>query len=227
MALLSVNSLKKSFSLADGKKNIVLDVPEFSFGAGRQMALRGKSGGAETTFFNLIAGAMVPDGGSILIDGRDMAALPQASRDRLRAELIGHICPTFSLFQHSTCLENVRLALASIPGVDNRARAQALLARVGLSHRLHHYPRQLATSQQQRVALARAMANRPKLVLADEPTGFLDHQRAQEALALLQDMCREVQAALLFVSHDPGMLADFEEVRDFSEWNRVAEVARP
>jgi putative ABC transport system ATP-binding protein len=97
-----------------------------------------------------------------------------------------------------------------------------LLRRVGLEHRLGHFPRQLSTGQQQRVAVARALANRPKLVLADEPTGNLDRTSAREALALIREVCRENGAALLLVSHDDGVLAQFEGMQDFAAINAAA-----
>ena len=110
------------------------------------------------------------------------------------------------------------------PGAD-RARGKAMLERVGLGHRLGHRPRQLSTGQQQRVAVARALANHPKLVLADEPTGNLDHKNARESLALIRETCRENGAALLLVSHDPEVLGTFEDVRDFSALNRAMQEA--
>ena len=103
----------------------------------------------------------------------------------------------------------------------DRDQALALLDRVGLSHRLDHYPRQLSSGQQQRVAVARALAKRPKLVLADEPTGNLDHRNARETLKLVREACLETGAALLLVSHDSEALASFENVRDFAALNRV------
>jgi putative ABC transport system ATP-binding protein len=105
------------------------------------------------------------------------------------------------------------------------AHATALLERVGLSSRLHHRPRQLSVGQQQRVAVARALANHPRLVLADEPTGNLDPRHAAEALELIRTVCREQQAALLLVSHDPGVLARFERVEDLAVVNLAADVA--
>jgi putative ABC transport system ATP-binding protein len=95
-----------------------------------------------------------------------------------------------------------------------------LLHRVGLGGHLHHWPRQLSTGQQQRVAVARALANRPRLVLADEPTGNLDRANAREVLALIRETCREADAALLLVSHDPEVLAEADAVREFSDLNR-------
>jgi putative ABC transport system ATP-binding protein len=114
----------------------------------------------------------------------------------------------------------VELGMLFGAGVDT-GHAQHLLERVGLGERLHHRPRQLSVGQQQRVAVARALANRPALVLADEPTGNLDFGHARGALALLRDVCRESGAALLLVSHDRDVLAQFDDVRDFAAINRA------
>ena len=218
MSLLSIASLQKSFVSPDGDRRLIVEIAEFKLEAGQQVALRGDSGSGKTTFLHLIAGILAADRGSILLEKQDMAKLSEPARDRLRAESIGYIFQTFNLLQGYTCLENVVLGMSFGPGAD-RARATSILERVGLAHRLRHYPRQLSTGQQQRVAIARAMANRPKLVLADEPTGNLDRQNAREALALIRETCRENGAALLLVSHDPEVLAGFETVQDFAELN--------
>ncbi len=224
MSLLSISALQKSFRTPEGERKTIVDVPAFTLAAGQQLALRGESGSGKTTFLHLIAGILAADSGSILIDGRDMAALGESGRDRLRAESSGYIFPPFNLLQGYSVLENVMLGMAFGAGSD-RAHATAMLERVGLSHRLKHYPRQLSTGQQQRVAVARALANHPKLVLADEPTGNLDHRNARESLALIRETCRENGAALLLVSHDPGVLASFEAVQDFSALNRADQEA--
>ena len=225
MSLLAISALQKSFRTPDGERKLIVDVPGFTLAAGQQLALRGESGSGKTTFLHLVAGILAADAGSILIGGRDMAALGESGRDRLRASAIGYIFQTFNLLQGYTCLENVMLGMAFGAGSD-RGRATAMLERVGLAHRLRHYPRQLSTGQQQRVAVARALASHPKLVLADEPTGNLDHKNARESLALIRETCRENGASLLLVSHDPGVLASFEEVQDFAARNRaVAEAA--
>ena len=224
--LLAISSLKKSFVAPDGTTRTIVDVAEFSLAAGQQVALRGESGSGKTTFLHLVAGILAPDGGSIQLGDRDMAALSEHARDRLRAERIGYIFQTFNLLQGYTCLENVMLGMAFGRGAD-RAHAAAMLERVGLSHRLRDRPRQLSTGQQQRVAVALALAGRPQLVLADEPTGNLDHRNARESLALIRETCRECGAALLLVSHDPTVLGAFEDVRDFAAINRaVQEVAQ-
>jgi len=222
MLLLAVHDLLKAYPLPGGVTNRVVDVAEFSLEAGAQLALRGESGSGKTTFLHLIAGILAPDGGSIVLAGREVSSLGEAGRDRLRAEMIGYIFQTFNLLQGHTVLENVEFGMAFGRGVD-RARAEALLKRVGLGDKLGHFPRQLSTGQQQRVAVARALANRPKLVLADEPTGNLDARNAREALALIREVCRENGAALLLVSHDEGVLAQFESVQDFAGLNQAVQ----
>ena len=224
MPLLEISQLQKSFVAPDGARQRVIDVPAFSLDERAQVALSGESGSGKTTFLHLIAGILKPDSGCIRIGGREMSALPEPQRDRLRATSIGYIFQTFNLLQGYTCLENVLLGMSFGPGAD-REFATALLKRVGLEQRLKHYPRQLSTGQQQRVAVARALANRPQLVLADEPTGNLDSANARAALALIRDGCRENGAALLLVSHDRDVLEKFEHVADLRQLHRAAAAA--
>jgi len=226
MPLLEVKNLIKTYAAPGFKRSDssavhrVVEVATFTLEAGEQRALRGESGSGKTTFLHLLAGILAPDSGSILLAGREITQLSEAGRDRQRAESIGYIFQTFNLLQGHTALENVELGMAFGRGVD-RAQAGALLQRVGLGDKLGHYPRQLSTGQQQRVAVARALANRPKLVLADEPTGNLDRRNAREALQLIREVCRESGAALLLVSHDERVLAQFEQMQDFMMINRA------
>lgn len=220
MALLEIQNLRKAFRRPDGAMQVVLDIPSFSCEGGKQVALRGESGSGKTTFLNIIAGILRPDSGRVVLDGETISEMNEAGRDALRARTLGYIFQTFNLLQGHTALENVLLGMAFGRGED-RAFARELLERVGLRDRMHHLPRQLSTGQQQRVAVARALASRPKLMLADEPTGNLDHVRAGEALALIRDSCSANGVALLLVSHDPGILSQFDSVQDFSEFNRA------
>ena len=220
MALLDLTRLRKSFVSPDGGRHTVVNIESFSVAERAQVALSGESGSGKTTLLHLIAGILKPDSGSINLAGREMSALSEPDRDRLRATTIGYIFQTFNLLQGYTCLENVLLGMSFGPGVD-REFARALLARVGLGDRLRHYPRQLSTGQQQRVAVARALANQPKLVLADEPTGNLDHRNAGEALSLIRDACKENGAALLLVSHAHDVLKQFEVVHELERINRT------
>jgi putative ABC transport system ATP-binding protein len=224
--ILEITELRKSFTAPDGSVHEVIRVPSFSLGAGQQMALSGTSGTGKTTFLHLIAGILGADSGRIRLDGQEMTALGEAQRDRLRAHSIGYIFQTFTLLQGFTALENVVLGMSFGPGADT-SHARELLLRVGLGDRLNHRPRQLSTGQQQRVAVARALANRPKLVLADEPTGNLDAANAREALKLIRETCSELGAALLIVSHDPSVLAAFEHVRSLAELNLAARPTGP
>jgi putative ABC transport system ATP-binding protein len=222
MPLLEITDLRKSFRRPDGSLHDVVRIPRFALEARTQLALSGSSGTGKTTFLHLIAGILTPDSGTIRLDGADLGHLSESARDRLRATHIGYIFQTFNLLQGFTVLENVLLGMSFGPGVD-RGRARSLLERVGLSGHLHHYPRQLSTGQQQRVAVARALANRPQLVLADEPTGNLDVTNAREALALIREACSENGAALLLVSHDREVLGAFEHQASLADLNRATE----
>ena len=224
--MLAVTDLRKSFLSPEGQRVEIVNVSVFSIPPATQMALRGESGSGKTTFLNLIAGILAPDSGQVKIDGAEMTALSESRRDRLRADKLGYIFQTFNLLQGYTVLENVVLGMSFGPRGADRAHAREVLQRVGLGHRLDHFPQQLSTGQQQRVAVARALANRPKLVLADEPTGNLDRKHAREALALIREVCREQRAALLLVSHDEEVLGAFETKQDFAEINRALSETR-
>jgi putative ABC transport system ATP-binding protein len=218
---LIIEGLKKSFRSPDGERTTIVDVPEFRLGKGEQIALRGMSGSGKTTLLHLIAGILTPDAGRVFVAGREVTGLSESERDRTRANTIGYVFQTFNLLQGFSALENVMLGMMFGRGADAKV-ASALLERVGLGTRLHHKPRQLSVGQQQRVAVARALANEPQLVLADEPTGNLDSRHAREALALIRDVCREHQAALLLVSHDQEVLSQFTRVDELAHINRAA-----
>jgi ABC-type lipoprotein export system ATPase subunit len=220
-ALLEIIDLAKSFAAPDGQRSLIVDIPAFTLAPGEQVALRGASGSGKTTLLNLIAGILQSDRGRIMLAGQDVGTLSESRRDRLRATTIGYVFQNFNLLQGYSALENVMIGMLFGPGID-RERAGALLERVGLGDRLHYRPAQLSIGQQQRVAVARALANHPKLVLADEPTGNLDHRHAGDALALIRDVCREHDAALLLVSHDPAILSAFDRVEDLAQLNRAA-----
>ncbi len=225
MPLLEVIGLKKSFVGPEGERHQVVDVARFAIDDRAQIALSGASGLGKTTLLHLIAGILRPDAGVVRLDGVEISALSEPERDRLRATRIGYIFQSFNLLPGFTCLENLLVAMSFGAGA-NRARAEALLRRVGLGERLNHRPRQLSTGQQQRVAVARALANSPRLVLADEPTGNLDQDNSREVLRLIRETCAENGAALLLVTHDPQVLAGFETVVSLSEINGARRDAR-
>jgi ABC-type lipoprotein export system ATPase subunit len=232
---LMIEGLARSFVGPDGSRTPVVDIPGFAIAACDQVALHGVSGSGKTTFLHLIAGILTADRGRILIGDREMTALREPDRDRLRAERIGYVFQTGNLLQGFSALENVLLAMhfagrgrrRNEPGGGGTERhadqsfAEHLLARVGLTSRFDHRPAQLSAGQQQRVAVARALANRPLLVLADEPTGSLDPDLAVSTLALIREVCHENEAALLLVSHDPLILDHFAACFRFGELNRA------
>ena len=221
MPLLEIHDLKKTFASPEGGHHTVLDIRHFRVEAGEAVGLAGTSGSGKTTFLNVIAGILRADSGRVVFEGTDLTRLSEAARDVLRARSMGYVFQSFHLLEGYTALENVLLGMLFGPGPD-KAFAGELLDRLGLTARRNHRPSQLSVGQQQRVALARALANRPRLVLADEPTGNLDPRTAREALRLIRELCAEQGAALLLVSHDPGVLRSFERVVDFAELNSMA-----
>jgi len=180
----------------------------------------GLSGAGKSTLLRALNGLVPATSGSITIDGTEVVGAGSAELRTIRSR-IGMIFQTFNLVHGYTCIENVLLGMSFGPGADRRW-AHELLERVGLGQRLDYFPRQLSTGQQQRVAVARALANRPKLVLADEPTGNLDPASAAESLGLIRETCRENGAALLLVSHDREVLGQFDNVRDLADINLAA-----
>ena len=220
MSLLTVTNLEKTYASPEGARVRIVNVPHFEMKEGEQIALRGSSGAGKTTFLNLIAGILQADSGRIVLAGEEMTALSESRRDGLRAHHIGYIFQTFNLLAGYTALENVMLGMMFGKGIDANF-AQHLLERVGLGDRMQYRPAQLSVGQQQRVAVARAIANRPRLVLADEPTGNLDYHHANEAVTLIREICHENNAALLIVSHDSEVLGRFEETKDFTQVNCV------
>lgn len=221
MALVDVRALRKAYASPGGEVPFELAIDRFSLGEAEQLALRGASGCGKTTFLHLLAGISSADAGTITIDGTEVTGLSEGARDAFRARTVGYVFQTFNLLQGLTALENVELAMRFGIGLD-RDRARSLLDRMGLADRAHHRPRQLSVGQQQRVAVARALANRPRLVLADEPTGNLDAGAASETLELLREACGDSRAALLLVTHDRAVLDRFERVRDFDDLRGAA-----
>jgi putative ABC transport system ATP-binding protein len=218
--LLEIRDLRKSFASPDQGRVDVIAVPAFVLDASTQVAIRGESGTGKTTFLHLIAGIITPDSGSVRVSGNELVGMAEGRRDAWRARTLGYVHQSFNLLQGLSALENVRVAMSLGRG-DDAAVASQLLERVGLGARMNYRPSQLSAGQQQRVAVARALANRPALVLADEPTAALDVRHRDEIIALLRDTCRESGAALLLVSHDEAVLRGFETVVDFRDINAV------
>jgi len=219
--MLFLKDVKKSFSQPDGTALPILDVAEFHVAAGEQMVLVGQSGCGKTTLLHVIAGISRPDSGQVRVNDWDITLMSEAECDRFRAEHIGYVFQTFNLLRGFTALENVMLAMRFTGRHVDRARARQLLDRVGLSHRITHKPTMLSVGEQQRVAVARALANRPKLLLADEPTANVDSGHQQQVLDLLRQTCREENVALVLVTHTPVVASQFDRVERLEEFNLV------
>ena len=219
--VIELHDVRKSFTLPGGERVDVLDVPAFTLAEGEQCALEGHSGSGKSTLLHVIAGIMRPDAGSVRIDGRDITRLPEARRDRVRADKLGLVFQQFNLLPGFTALENVLVAMSFASGRPDRWRAADLLASVGLSHRLHHKPAELSIGQQQRVAVARALANRPRAILADEPTASVDAAHQRQVIDLLRNSCTEQGVALLIVTYDAGVAAAFPRRLRLEDFNRA------
>lgn len=220
--------VRKSFSMPGGETVAVLDIDGFALAEGEQCALEGQSGSGKSTLLHVIAGIMRPDAGRVAIDGLDITRLDEARRDRVRADKLGLVFQQFNLLPGFTALENVLVAMSFGSGRPDRWRAADLLASVGLADRLHHKPQALSIGQQQRVAVARALANRPRVILADEPTASIDPAHQQQVIDLLKNTCAERDVALVVVTHAPDVARQFSRRLRLEDFNRAARpVERP
>ena len=203
--MLRCESLTQTY-LSGGRELTVLKNITFTLEAGGFIAIVGPSGSGKSTLLGLLAGLDRPRAGRVVLDGQDLGSLSEDQRARLRAEKVGFVFQSFHLIPTLTARENIQVPL-ELRGEDATARARAdeLLARVGLAGRGHHYPAQLSGGEQQRVALARAFVVRPKLLLADEPTGSLDADSGAGVIRLLFDLNREYGTTLVIVTHDESL----------------------
>lgn len=193
----------------DGDKSVaVLRCVNLSLLAGEKVAIVGASGSGKSTLLNLLAGLDEPSGGSVVMAGQDLASLSEAARCELRNKRLGFVYQFHHLLPEFDARENVSMPLL-IAGISRReacSQADAMLAKVGMNHRLTHRPSQLSGGERQRVAIARALVARPACVLLDEPTGNLDPASADQVLALIDDLGQE-QASFVVVTHDPAIAA--------------------
>ena len=226
MSMLIVENLKKSYSQNNSQVLEILDVPEFRVDEGEQVVLIGASGGGKTTLLHIIAGITRPTEGRIWIDGIEATAFSEVARDQIRASKLGYIFQTFNLLPGFTALENVILGMTFSKGKPDSKRAVELLDRVGLKDRIHHKPGKMSVGEQQRVAVARALANRPRLLLADEPTANVDPQNKQQIVELIRNFCVEEKIALLLVTHAMEVASQFDRVDQLEDINHVVKSSR-
>ena len=190
-----------------GEPLTILQDISFSVMPGETMAIVGASGSGKSTLLGLLAGLDVPSSGEIRLDGVALAALDEDARAVQRGKLLGFVFQSFQLLPSLNALENVMLPLELAGNKASTAIARDWLGRVGLEHRLKHYPKHLSGGEQQRVALARAFAPSPRLVLADEPTGNLDAATGQQIIDLMFDLNAKQGTTLILVTHDEAIAA--------------------
>jgi putative ABC transport system ATP-binding protein len=216
--VLELCDLVKHYRLGEDDEPIrAVDGVSMTIARGEFVALYGPSGSGKTTLLELIAGLRAPDSGSVLVDGRDVAAMSRREGDEYRLHELGIVGQPHNLIPGAKAIQNASLKLL----LRNVRRApsmiEPLLAQLGLGDRLQHRTEQLSMGERQRVLIALALSTDPKLVLADEPTGNLDTQRTREVLGLLRDLCHEREMALLLATHDPQAAAFADQVHELRD----------
>jgi putative ABC transport system ATP-binding protein len=205
-SIITVEHVCKSVTDSSGQLDILRDI-DFSLARRETVAIVGASGSGKSTLLAIIAGLDRPSSGTVRLDGQDIFALDEDARAALRALKVGFVFQSFQLLGNLSALENVMLPLELAGRKDARRAASEMLSRVGLSQRLNHYPKLLSGGEQQRVALARAFVVQPEVLLADEPTGSLDHATGETIMALMFALNQELGTTLVLVTHDPLIAA--------------------
>ncbi|HEU0019383.1 MAG TPA: ABC transporter ATP-binding protein [Thermoleophilaceae bacterium] len=202
--MIRLDGLVKHYSSGADEVVRALDGVSMVISPGELVALYGPSGSGKTTLLNVIAALIPPDSGTVLVGGEDVAAFSAREAARYRRTALGYVNQTPDLLSGVPAIANAALKLYGICRVREAHRQiTPLMERLGLGDRLRHRPDELSAGERQRVLIARALSTEPRLVLADEPTGALDSQRSKDVLTLLTDVCREQDAAMLLVTHDP------------------------
>jgi putative ABC transport system ATP-binding protein len=219
---LEVKDLVKTFAL-DGTTINAVDYVSFQVKSGEFVALVGPSGSGKTTMLSILAALLSPTNGQVLIDGQDMAQMNDKHRVKLRREKIGFTFQANNLIPFLTARENVEymLRLNGKANKEGRVRSEEILARLGLSDRLHNLPAQLSGGQQQRVAIARALIHNPSVVLADEPTASLDTERAFQVVETFANLIHENNRAGIIVTHDLRMCQYVDRVLQMQDGKLV------
>ena len=213
--IISVEHVVKSVTDSTGTLDILRDI-DFSVPPQQTLAIVGASGSGKSTLLSIMAGLDTPTRGTVKIAGHDLFVLDEDARAALRAQKLGFVFQSFQLLAHLTALENVMLPLELAGRKDARKAATEMLGRVGLGARLNHYPKVLSGGEQQRVALARAFVMKPAILMADEPTGSLDHATGESIISLMFELNQAYGTALLLVTHDMALARRCQRVVQIS-----------
>lgn len=210
MSLIEISGVSKQVELPDGSQLEILHDINMTVESGEHVAVVGRSGSGKTTLLNILGLLDSPSSGTVMFDGIDTGTLGKAALDRKRGSSIGYVFQQFNLLSGLNARENVMMPLGYASGQmfwQRKQLAEAMLDRVGLSHRLDSMPDQLSGGEQQRVAIARALVRGPRMILADEPTGALDIETGTTVMELLEEVATEHGAALITITHDPSVAA--------------------
>ena len=209
--IIQVNGLSKVVSTFEGELSILSDI-SFNVKHGESVAVVGTSGSGKSALLSLLAGLDTASSGEVMLDGEPLHELDEEARAALRAAKVGFVFQSFMLVQSLTALENVMLPAELAGEHDAKEQALALLEKVGLSHRVDHYPSQLSGGEQQRVAIARAFVGSPKILFADEPSANLDSKNGHMIEALLFDLNKQNGTTLILVTHDEALAQKCERI---------------
>jgi len=211
--MIELKNVTKLYKMGDVRIK-ALNRVNLKVGAGELLSIMGPSGSGKSTLLNIIGCIDHPTYGRVFLDGRDVSKLSDRELTRIRLRQIGFIFQQFYLIPTLTARENIELPMreARVPREERRKRVRELLEMVGLADREKHYPNQLSGGEQQRVAIARALANRPKLILADEPTGELDTKTASKIMKILRELNTERHITMMIVTHDPTVAKKTDRV---------------
>lgn len=218
---IQATNLSKTVNSPEGELTIV-DTVNLTIETGETVAIVGASGSGKSTLLGLLAGLDSPSRGTVHLNGVDITSLNEDGRAAIRAGSVGFVFQSFQLLHSLTALENVMLPLELAGSTSPATAAGKILNRVGLEHRVHHYPKQLSGGEQQRVALARAFAVEPNLLFADEPTGNLDQRTGAKIVELLFNLNREHHTTLLLVTHDPALAQPCDRIIELDQ-GRIVE----
>ena len=223
--LLQGQHINKVYDDGSGQVQVLNDV-DFTIDAAEMVAIVGASGSGKSTLMHILAGLDRPTSGAVLFDGQDVTRWSASQLAKWRNQNVGFVYQFHHLLPEFNALENVAMPLLiqGRPSAEAKQRATELLERVGLAHRLEHRPAQLSGGERQRVAVARAFANRPKLVIADEPTGNLDGETAEAVYQLMLELNREQGTAFIIVTHDEHLAAQLQRTERLSRGHLVTDI---
>jgi lipoprotein-releasing system ATP-binding protein len=228
MTVLEAQALSKTYVGGDGGQIVVLDAVDLQIARGEMVAIIGSSGAGKSTLLHLLGALDRPSSGRVLIDGRALDGMNDDAVSALRNRTVGFVFQFHHLLREFTALENVMMPLR-IAGTDDaeaKRRALALLERVGLSGRVHHRPGALSGGEQQRTAVARALAADPAVLLADEPSGNLDHHNSERLHELFTELAHELELGMIVVTHNRSLAARADRVLQLED-GRLSSVALP